>query len=123
VESSCVVFRGCLIGSTYVEDSCDSDVPFYDMCNTQLRVGLSSFLLCILFAGTLLGGHILRVAWLRGSFLRFPRRVLWFFLRMYPLHLGLRVFVVASIPLVARWLPLLSVLSVVPSCGYSLAAS
>ncbi len=28
-----------LIGSTYAEDSCDSDVLSCDRCNTQLRVG------------------------------------------------------------------------------------
>src|SRR6266702_5199699 len=68
--SSFVVFRCYLINSTYAEGSCDSDVPFCDMYNTQLRVGLSSFLLRALFAGILLEDYTLHVAWLRGSFLR-----------------------------------------------------
>ncbi len=123
VESNCVAFRCRLIGSMYAEGSCDSDVPFCGMCNTQLRVGLLSFLLRVLFVGILLEGYTLRVAWLRGSFLRSLQRVLWSFLRMYPLHLGLQAFVVVSIPLVGRWLLLLGVLSVVPSCGCSPAAS
>src|SRR6266702_1364625 len=39
---------GCLVGhSTYVGDSCDLDVPFYDRCNTQLRVDLFVFLLLV----------------------------------------------------------------------------
>src|SRR6266702_4829592 len=122
VESNCVALRCCLIGSTYAEGSCDSDVPFCGMCNTQLRIGLSLFLLCVLFVGIFLEGYTLRVAWLRGLSPHSLRRVLWSFLQMYPLHLGLRAFVVASIPLVARWLLLLGVLSVVPSCGCSLAA-
>ncbi len=62
VESNCVALHCCLIGSTYAEGSCDSDVPFCDMCNTQLRVDLSSFLLCVLFVGILLKGYTLRVA-------------------------------------------------------------
>ena len=123
VGSSCVAFHCCLIGSTCAEGSCDSDVPFYGMCNTQLRVGLSSSLLRVLFVGILLEGYTLRVAWSRGLFLHFLRHVLLSFLWMYPSHLGLRAFVVASIPSVARWLLLLGVLSVVPSCGCNLAAS
>src|SRR6266702_2333423 len=122
VESNCVAFRYCLIGSTYAEGSCDSDVLFCGMCNTQLRIGLSSFLLRVLFVGILLEGYTLHMAWLRDLFLHFRRRVLWSSLRTYPSHLGLRAFVVASIPLVSRWLLLLGVLSVVPSCGCSLVA-
>src|SRR6266702_5035300 len=84
--SSFVVFRCCLIDSMYAGGSCDSDVPFCDMYNTQLRVGPSSFLPRILLVSILLEGCTLHVAWLRGSFLRFLRCVLWFFLRMYPSH-------------------------------------
>ncbi len=123
MESNCAASHYCLIGSTYAEGSCSSNVPFYDMCNTQLRVGLLSFLLHVLSVGILLEGYTLRTAWLRGLLLRFLRRILWFFLWMYPLHLGLRAFIVASILLVVRWSLLLNVLSVVPSCGCSLAVS
>src|SRR6266702_112840 len=39
---------GCFVGnSTYVGDSCDLGVPFYDRCNTQLRVDPSVFLLLV----------------------------------------------------------------------------
>src|SRR6266702_3253501 len=60
-----------LIGSTYAEGSCDSDVPFYDTCSTQLRVGLLSFLPRVLFAGILLEEYTLREAWLWDLFLHF----------------------------------------------------
>ncbi len=122
VESNCIVFRCCLIGSTYAEGSCNSDVPFCGMCSTQLCIGLSSFLLCVLSVDILLEGYTLRMAWSRGSFLRFLRRTLWSSLWMCPLHLGLRPFAVASTPLVARWLLLLGAPLVVPSCGRSLVA-
>ncbi len=62
VGSSCVASHCYLVGSTYVEGSCDLDVLFYDMCNTQLRVGLSLFLLRVLFAGILLGEYTLHGA-------------------------------------------------------------
>ena len=76
MESNCIASRCCLADSTYAEGSCDSDVPFCGMCSTQLRVGLLSFLLRVLFVGILLEGYTLRVAWLRDSFLRFLQRVL-----------------------------------------------
>src|SRR6266702_2149092 len=75
VESNCVAFRCCLISSMYAKGSCGVDVLFCGTYNTQLRVGLSSFLLRVLFVGIPLVGYTLRVAWLRGSFLRFLRRV------------------------------------------------
>jgi len=62
VGSNCAAFRCCLVGSTCAGGSCDSDVPFCDMCNTQLRVSLSSFLLLVLFAYILLWVRILLVA-------------------------------------------------------------
>ncbi len=102
MESNCIVSCCRLIGSMYAEGSCDLDVPFCGTYNTQLRVGLLLLLLRILFVGILLEGYTLHVAWLRGSPLRFLRRVLWSFLRTYPSHLGPRAFVAASIPLVAR---------------------
>src|SRR6266702_1635123 len=43
VGSNCV--DCCWAYSRYAGDSCGSDVPFYGRCNTQLRVGLSAFLL------------------------------------------------------------------------------
>src|SRR6266702_3290562 len=64
VGSSCVASHYYLIGSMYAEGSCDLDVPFYDMCNTQLCVGLSLFLLRILFASILLEEYTLCRAWL-----------------------------------------------------------
>ncbi len=70
--SSFLVFRCCLIDSTYAEDSCDSDVPFCDMYNTQLCVGPLSSLLRVLFVSILLEDYTLHMAWLWGSFLRFP---------------------------------------------------
>jgi len=70
--SSFIVSCCCLIDSTYAEGSCDSDVPFCDTCNTQLCVGPSSSLPHVLFVGILLEDYTLHVAWLRGSFLRFP---------------------------------------------------
>src|SRR6266702_5600813 len=63
-NSSCVIRWVC---STYAEGSCDSGVPFCDRCNTQLRVGLLSFLLLVLFAYILLGECILLEAWVQGS--------------------------------------------------------
>src|SRR6266702_1141110 len=72
VGSNYAAFHCCLADSTYAGDSCDSDVPFCDTYNTQLRVGLSLFLLLlVLFAYTLPWVRILLVAWLRDSFLRF----------------------------------------------------
>ncbi|SRR6266702_7305254 len=62
----------CLVCSTCAGGSCNSNVPFCGMYNTQLRVGLVSFLLPVLSAYIPLGVHTLLVAWLRGSFLRFP---------------------------------------------------
>src|SRR6266702_3124247 len=50
VGSNCAASHCCLVGSTCAGGSCDSDVPFCDMCSTQLRVDLSSFLLLVLFA-------------------------------------------------------------------------
>ncbi len=87
VRSSRIAFH-CLIGSTHAEGSCDSYVPFYDMCSTQLRVDLSSFLLHVLFAGILLEDYTFLETWLRGLLLHFPRHNLWSFLLMCPLHLG-----------------------------------
>src|SRR6266702_7568771 len=52
----------CLVDSTYAGGSCDSDAPFYDTCNTQLRVSPSSFPLLALFACILLWVRILLVA-------------------------------------------------------------
>ncbi len=120
VESNFAAFRCCLVGSTYAEGNCNSNVPFCGMCNTQLCVGLLSCLLLVPSACILLKGCTLHVAWLRGSFLRFLRRAPWFFLRMYPLHLGLHVFVAASTPVVGKWLLPLSAPLVVPSCECSL---
>src|SRR6266702_1715114 len=68
VESS---FGTPWVCSMYAGDSCDSDVPFGGMCSTQLRGGLSSFLLPAPVACILLVGCILLGAWLRDSFLRF----------------------------------------------------
>src|SRR6266702_2397682 len=56
--------------SMYAGGNCDSNVPFYGMCNTQLHGDLSFFLLLVPFACTLLVECILLGAWLRGSFLR-----------------------------------------------------
>src|SRR6266702_8361102 len=88
VGSNCAVVHCCLIGSMCAGGSCDLDVPFYDMCSTQLRVGLSSFFLLGLSACFLLWVHIPLMAWLRGSFPRSLRLVRGFFLPMYPWHLG-----------------------------------
>ncbi len=101
VESSCAD-HCCLTYSTYAGGSCGSSVPFYDMCNTQLRVGLLSFLLHILFACILLWACTCLGAWLQDSFLRFPRRDPWFFQPMCPWHLGRLVFVAESTPLGIR---------------------
>src|SRR6266702_4710235 len=117
---SSYAFRYCWTYSTYAGDSCDSDVPFCGMCNTQLRIGLSFFLHCAPFAYTLLVGRILLVAWLWDSFLRFPQCVLLFFRPMYPLHWGRLILVEASIPLGERWLSLCNVLSTSLSYGCSL---
>ncbi len=70
VESNCIAFRCCFISSMYAEGSCDSDVLFCDMCNTQLHVDLSLFLLLALFVGILPEGYTLCVAWLWGLLLR-----------------------------------------------------
>ena len=61
-----------LTDSTYAGGNCDSNVPFCDMCSTQLHVDLSSFLLLVPSADILHEGCTLRVAWLRGSFLHYP---------------------------------------------------
>ncbi len=92
----------CLVCSMYAGDNCNSDAPFCDMCNTQLRVGLLSFLLCALFAYILLWVHTLLEAWLWDPFLRFLRYDPWFFWLMYPWHLGRSTFIVASTPLGVR---------------------
>src|SRR6266702_5131737 len=63
VRSNYAAFHCCLVDSTYAGGSCDSDVPFCDTYNTQLRVSLSLFLLLlVLFAYTLLWVRILLVA-------------------------------------------------------------
>ncbi len=51
--------------------SYNSNAPFCDMCNTQLHVGLSFFLLLALFAYILLEVRILHEAWWLDSFLCF----------------------------------------------------
>ncbi len=116
VGSSCVGCY-CLICSTYVGGSCDSDVPSCDTYNTQLHVGLSSFLLRVLFSCILLGVHTLLEAWLQGSSLHFLQHDLWFFRPMYPWRSDQPTFVVASILLGVRWLSLHDVLLVSPSYG------
>ncbi len=68
VESS---FGTHWVCSMCAEGNCDSDVPFDGMYNTQLRGGLSSFLLLVLVACILLVGRTLLEAWLQDSFLRF----------------------------------------------------
>src|SRR6266702_117886 len=84
-DSSCVIRWVC---STYAEGNCDSNAPFCDRCNTQLRVGpLSFLLLLVLFAYILLAEYILHGAWLRGSSPRFLPRVLLSVLPTYPWHL------------------------------------
>src|SRR6266702_7398221 len=93
VGSNCVIHWFC---STCAGGSCDSNVPSCDMCNTQLRGDLSSFLLLIPFAYTLLVECILLGAWLRGLFLHFQRHVPWFVLPMYPLHSGRSAYVGVS---------------------------
>ncbi len=52
VGSSCI--DCCLVYSTYAGGNCDSNVPCYGRCNTQLHVGPLSFLLRVLSACTLL---------------------------------------------------------------------
>ncbi len=116
-SSSYVIHWVC---STYAGDSCDSDVPFCGNCNTQLRIGLSSFLPLVLFACILLKGYTLCEAWLQGLFLRFPLRVPSFVLPMYPSRLGRLAFVWASILLGEGWLRLRDVPLVVPSYECSL---
>src|SRR6266702_6033004 len=106
--------------STYAEGNCDSNVPFGDTYNTQLRVGLLSLLLPALSACILLAEHILLVAWLRGSFPRFRQHVLVFVLPTYPLRLDRLAYVEVSIPLGERWLCLHDVPLVVLSYGCSL---
>src|SRR6266702_2662187 len=68
VGSSCVA----LVDSTYAGGSCDSDVPFCDMCSTQLRVDLLLVFLRVPFAYILHEGYILHGAWSRGSSLHCP---------------------------------------------------
>src|SRR6266702_6170982 len=65
-----------LIDFSYSGGNCDSNVPFCDTCNTQLRVDLSSFLLLVLSADILHEGCTLRGAWSRDSFLHCLRRSL-----------------------------------------------
>ena len=107
--------------STYAEGNCDSDAPFYDRCNTQLRVGLSFFLLLLVpFAYILLAEYTLHGAWLRGSSLHFLLHVLSFVLLTYPWHLGQLAFVWVSILVVKKWLYRRDVPSTVLSYGCNL---
>src|SRR6266702_859920 len=101
VESSFVIRWLC---STYAEDNCDSDVPFCDMCITQLREDLLSFLLLVPVACILPVEYTLLRAWLQGSSLRFRRRVPLFVLPMCPWHSGRSTFVGVSTPLDRKWL-------------------
>ncbi len=77
----------------YAEGSCSSDVPFYDMCSTQLHVSLFVFHFLVLLEGILLGECILleeRIpleALLLGSFPHFQRPFLVSFLWRCPWHL------------------------------------
>src|SRR6266702_344559 len=80
-------FFDCWICSMCAGDSCDSDVPFCDMCSTQLRVGPSAFRLLFPFEGNLLVGRMCYWSLMPGLFLRSRLRVLVFVLRMCPLHL------------------------------------
>src|SRR6266702_1624461 len=116
MESNFVIRWVC---STYAGDNCDSNVPFYGMCSTQLRGDLSSFLLLVPFACILPVECTLLGAWLRGSFLHFLRRVLSFVLPMYPLRLGRSTFVEVSTLLDGRWLCHRGVPLIVPSYGCS----
>src|SRR6266702_1221038 len=93
-DSSCVIHWVC---STCAEGNCDSDAPFCDRCNTQLRVGLSFFLLLVLSAYILLAGYTHLGAWSWGSSLRFPLRILLFVLLTYPSRLGRSAFAWVSI--------------------------
>ena len=111
------------ICSMYAAGNCNLNVPFCGMCNTQLHVGLLSFLLPILFAYILLRVRIPREAWLRGSFLHFPRCDLWFFPLMCPSHLDLSASFVVPILLGVRWLSPRDVPLIVLSCGCSLVGS
>src|SRR6266702_618310 len=109
-----------MVCSTCAGGNCDSDVPFYDMCNTQLCICLLFFLPLVLFACILLRVCICLGTWLWDSFLHFPQCDLWFFLLMYPWHLCPLTSFEAPIPWGVTSLLLPDVLLVVPSYGCSL---
>ncbi len=74
------------ICSNYAEGSCDSNVPFCDMCSTQLHVDPSVFLLSLV-GGIPLVGHTRYLSLLLGSFLHFWRFIHVFVQLMCPSHL------------------------------------
>ncbi len=84
-------FVGYCFDSRYAAGNCDSSVPFYDMYNTQLCVGLFVFHLLVPFEGALLGEYTLHGALLPGSFLHFQQCIHMFVQPMCPLHSGLKV--------------------------------
>src|SRR6266702_3543876 len=88
---------GYLICSMYAGGSCDSNVPFGDMCNTQLRVGLFVFRLPFLVGGILLLGRMCYLSLSPGLLPRFLLHVLVFAQLMCPLHLGRITFAGVSI--------------------------
>ena len=71
----------------YAGDSCDLDVPFYDMCNTQLCVGLFAFRPLSLIGEILLVGHTYCWSLMPGLPLHFRLYALAFVQPMCPLRL------------------------------------